>query len=122
MEIAPDRIRERLTALGKEAGGQTWLAKQVGMKPQGIQSILAGEVKRPRKLYEIASALKTTEAYLLRQTDDPQLPGSDSPIAAELSLLFSEVLTATPEMQKRVLSAIRRVMSQTAQRSHALSK
>lgn len=80
MFIVGKRIRERLIALEKnpEDGGQTWLASEVGMKPQGIQSILAGGVERPRKLREIASTLRTTQEYLLGETADPSIPEADT--------------------------------------------
>lgn len=63
-----------MKALGKDPkdGGQTWLAAKVGMKPQGIQSILAGGVAQPRKIREIAAVLRTTPEYLLGETNDPR--------------------------------------------------
>lgn len=68
--ILANRLTERLRATGV---GQSELARRVGMKPQGIQSIVAGGVERPRLLREIANALNTTEAYLLGETDDDTL-------------------------------------------------
>jgi len=41
------------------------LAKAVGMRQQGIQSIEEGKSQRPRKLRELAAALDTTEEWLL---------------------------------------------------------
>ena len=72
MNILGERVQARIRALGLS---QSALAREVGMKPQGIQSICAGEVLRPRKLREIARALKTSEEYLLGESDDPSLPG-----------------------------------------------
>lgn len=73
MSVIADRIRKRLAEIGRPAdsGGQSWLAREVGMKQQGIASILAGVVERPRKLREIAAALKTSQEYLLGETSDP---------------------------------------------------
>lgn len=72
-KINPERLRERMIAIGQppEKGGQTWLAKQTGMTQQGVQSILTGASGRPRLLREIATAVETTEAYLLGESDDP---------------------------------------------------
>jgi phage repressor protein C with HTH and peptisase S24 domain len=57
----------RIAALRTERGiTQAELANAVGMKQQGIQSLEAGKVKRGTRLREIAEALRTTEAYLLR--------------------------------------------------------
>ncbi len=68
-------LGERLGKVLELSGlSQSELARHVGMKPQGIQSIVAGDVKRPKKLREIAAATFTTEAYLLGETDDPSRP------------------------------------------------
>lgn len=76
MTILGDRIRERLIAKGHDPsdGGQTWLAKRIGMTQQGVEAILGGRSKRPRLLKEISEALATSEAYLLGETDDPSPP------------------------------------------------
>lgn len=49
------------------------LADAVGMKQQGIDSIEQGKVGRPRLLRELASALKTTEEWLLWQRGPEQV-------------------------------------------------
>lgn len=66
--ILATRLLERLLAANM---GQSELARRVGMKPQGVQSITAGKVVRPKLLREIAWTLGTSEAYLLGETDDP---------------------------------------------------
>jgi transcriptional regulator with XRE-family HTH domain len=68
MSIIGDRITERLARLEKS---QTWLADRVGMTQQGIASIVAGDSERPRLLLEIATALETSQEYLLGETGDP---------------------------------------------------
>lgn len=68
MPVVPERIVKRLEIVGKS---QVWLAKEVGMRQQGINSIVAGRSKRPGKLREIAVALLTSQEYLLDETDDP---------------------------------------------------
>lgn len=76
MSVIGDRIRKRLNDIGHPAdsGGQSWLARETGMKQQGIASILAGDVERPRKLREIAAVLKTSQEYLLGETNDASAP------------------------------------------------
>lgn len=54
------RLRRAKLGLSQEA-----LADRVGMKQQGIDAIEQGRVKRPRLLREIATALATTEDWLL---------------------------------------------------------
>ena len=59
-------LGERVRQLRKERGlSQMELAKAVGMRQQGIQSIEEGKSQRPRKLRELAAALGTTEEWLL---------------------------------------------------------
>lgn len=59
-------VGPRIAALRAERGiKQTALADAVEMTQQGIQSIEAGKVKRPKQLKEIAAALRTTEDWLL---------------------------------------------------------
>jgi hypothetical protein len=84
-----------MLALGKDPndGGQTWLASEVGMAPQGIQSILAGDSKRPRKLKEIAFALQTTEDFLLGKGRHASAQKTPTPeMAIRLAKLFAELM------------------------------
>lgn len=67
MSTIGDRLGERLRDLGM---GQSELARRVRMKPQGVQSIIAGKVARPKKLREIAAAVGVSQEYLLGETDD----------------------------------------------------
>lgn len=58
-------LAQRLRDTREAAGlSQSALARAVGIKPQTIQSIEAGKVKRPRHLLEIANALKVSGAWL----------------------------------------------------------
>jgi phage repressor protein C with HTH and peptisase S24 domain len=69
-------IGPRIAGLRAERGiSQAELAEAVEMTQQGVQSIEAGGVKRPGKLKEIASALQTTEEWLLHQKGPKSLAG-----------------------------------------------
>lgn len=93
--INPDRLR----ALMEQRGiTQQELADAAGMRQQGIQAILAGRSKRPRKLKEIAEALSTSQDYLLSLTDDPE----PAPSASE----FFEVYARLSAADRRELSAL----------------
>lgn len=102
-KIDPERLRERMTAVGRDPdkGGQTWLAKQTGMTQQGVQSILVGKSARPTRLREIARAVATSEAYLLRQTDDPT-----PEISPERNLLRALIAFGFDETQAEVAYGI----------------
>jgi SOS-response transcriptional repressor LexA len=71
------RVTQRRVALGIS---QTALAESVGMKQQGIVSIESGHVERPRKLRELAAALKTTEQWLLWHQGPQDRPGKPAEI------------------------------------------
>lgn len=73
------RVMKRRKALGLS---QEVLAGRVGMKQQGIVSIEAGEVERPRHLREIAQCLKTTEEWLLWQRGPENAPEMPMNVAA----------------------------------------
>lgn len=71
MPSVGERIAQRRIALGMTQGD---LADAVGMKQQGIDSIEKGKSQRPKKLREIAVELRTSQEYLLGETDDADLP------------------------------------------------
>jgi transcriptional regulator with XRE-family HTH domain len=59
-------LAKRLRYAREQAGlSQSSLARQVGIKPQAIQFIEAGNVRRPRNLVEIAAVLGVAPEWLL---------------------------------------------------------
>ncbi|HDL6968858.1 TPA: helix-turn-helix transcriptional regulator [Yersinia enterocolitica] len=56
-----ERVKERREAIGIT---QTELADKVGIKQQSIASIENGETKNPRKIFELAQALKCSVHWL----------------------------------------------------------
>jgi transcriptional regulator with XRE-family HTH domain len=69
------RVARRREALNLSQGD---LAKHVGMKQQGVDNIEHGVVARPRLMRELATALKTTERWLLWQ-EGPEVVSSNTP-------------------------------------------
>src|SRR4051794_25368374 len=68
-------VGPRIASRRAERGiSQAGLAEAVDMTQQGIQSIEAGTVKRPKKLREIAAALHSTETWLLDGKGAADLP------------------------------------------------
>jgi SOS-response transcriptional repressor LexA len=73
------RVAQRRMKLGLS---QQALADLVGMRQQGIVSIEAGHVERPRLLRELAAALHTSDAWLLwRDGHEEVAPGEAIPLA-----------------------------------------
>lgn len=63
---AMDTLAKRLRYARERAGfSQSELARRVKLRPQAIQFIEAGHVRRPRTLVEIARALAVNPAWLL---------------------------------------------------------
>lgn len=59
-------LAKRLRYAREQAGlSQSGLARRVGIRPQAIQFIEAGEVRRPRNTVEIAMALGVSAEWLL---------------------------------------------------------
>ncbi len=59
-------LAKRLRYAREQAGlSQSSLARRVGIKPQAIQIIEAGQVHRPRNIVEIAAALGVAPEWLL---------------------------------------------------------
>lgn len=54
---------------------QASLARAVGIKQPSINRLLQGDVQNPRFLHDIARELKTSTAYLLGETDNPDGDG-----------------------------------------------
>ena len=50
---------------------QAQLGEMAGMSQQSIQLIESGETKRPRKLIELAAALKCDAAWLIYGNNNP---------------------------------------------------
>jgi transcriptional regulator with XRE-family HTH domain len=76
-----DRIRTRLSAINMT---QAALCRASGVPQSTLNSILQRDTRSSPHLIKLAAALRTTPAYLLGETDDP-----DSEIA-EAALSFEE--------------------------------
>ncbi len=63
-----ERVRERRDVLGIT---QTELADKIGIKQQSVASIENGETKNPRKIFEIAQALKCSVHWLKTGQQEP---------------------------------------------------
>lgn len=59
-------LAKRLRYAREQAGlSQSGLARGIGIRPQAIQAIEAGQVRRPRNIVEIAAALGVAPEWLL---------------------------------------------------------
>lgn len=110
-QILAERLQDRLDVIHPvRRGQQSWLARSVGMKPQGIQSILAGGVERTKKLREMAVALKTSQSYLLGETDDPSPDEADTSIVendADIIALLERISFIGPGRGERAMNLLK---------------
>lgn len=67
-QVDARRVKDLMKARGFS---QETLARKVGIKQPSIARLIAGDVRNPRHLPEIARALATTVDYLQGETDDP---------------------------------------------------
>lgn len=115
-EIIAERLQDRLDAAHPtRRGQQTWLARRVDMKPQGIQSILAGSVERPKKIKEMAEVLETSQAYLLGETDDPapeNAAATDIDDEASIIALLERIRFIGPGNGRKAMRLLRTIFSE----------
>ncbi len=78
------RVAQRRMKLGLS---QQALADLVGMRQQGIVSIEAGHVERPRLMRELAAALHTSDAWLLWRDGHEDVAPADAIPLARVPLL-----------------------------------
>lgn len=102
--IIGDRLRLRLEALGKP---QAWLARAIGVSPQAISKMVTGGTTDTARIYDLATALETTPAYLKGETDNPvgdaNLPMSPLSMAEQLDLVPVEEISLEFGMGATVL-------------------
>ncbi len=114
-------LAKRLRYAREQAGlSQSALARRVGIKPQAIQFIEAGQVHRPRNIVEIAAALGVAPEWLLlgkRRMDVLQVQEASgrydaaglSPEAIALARSWMELpLAQRSAMRETILSLLRR--------------
>jgi transcriptional regulator with XRE-family HTH domain len=75
-----DRIRDRLKATGLT---QADLVRRSGVKQSTLSSILQRGARSTPHLLNLATALQTTPAYLLGETDDPESETADESFSVE---------------------------------------
>lgn len=65
--ILGERIRLRLESLGKP---QAWLAAEIGVTRQAVSKMVTGGTTDSSRIYQLATALQTSAAYLKGETND----------------------------------------------------
>lgn len=89
--IKGERLAERMKTLGFS---QSALAREVGVTQQTIGKLISGQSSGSSHLFKIARILRTTEAYLTGETDDPAenayIPPTPAEIAEQMGLIKVE--------------------------------
>lgn len=74
------RISDRLKALKMN---QSQLARKCGIPQTTVNSIIKEDRRSSPHLMKLAAALRTTPAYLLGETDDPESELAEAPLSFE---------------------------------------
>lgn len=107
-------LAKRFHYAREQAGlSQSSLARRVGIKPQAIQSIEAGHVRRPRNIVEIASVLGVTPEWLLLGKGTMEVPRVQEPsgrydiagLSAE-AMALARAWTVLPKAQRVAVQEI----------------
>lgn len=132
MEAVVERIKSRMKTVGIKSHAQ--LAKRCGVEQPQISRLLAGQVKTPSYMRELAAALETTVDWLLTGRADaaygmqdgrrPYIPypaniGQDARDAAadenhDLNALLHFYRMSTPQVRKDFLAIIRADLNKKA--------
>lgn len=100
-----DRIATRLGVLGMS---QSELARRVSLRQSSINALVRGETRSSRHLHAIARELKTTVAYLLDETDEPDGTGDvDFHLDSESREVLDRFLGLAPEDRRALLRILR---------------
>jgi len=99
-----DRIKERLRVLGMS---EAELARRVGIRQSSINALVRGETQSSRHLHAIARELRTTAAYLLGETDDPE-DGAPVPPAPSPQVVVMPVLLPSEAALARMFEGLLR--------------
>lgn len=95
MKTLPERMAARMKELDIT---QSALARMVGVSQPTVSAIFHGGTQRSKYLRSIAIALETTEAWLLGETEDPNLGATSS---ADSDILAEKLgLTLVPEFDE----------------------
>lgn len=102
-----DRIRTRLQAIRMT---QAELCRRSGVPQSTLNSILQRDTRSTPHLVRLARALRTSPAYLLGETDDP-----DSDMAeAALSFEERELVSMTRQLEQADYEAVRHIIEALA--------
>lgn len=82
------RVKQRMDELDIN---QPQLARLIGYRQQGINDIVKGKVARPGKLMEIASALRTTEAWLLWEEGPKEVDSVEPEVVSDRRIARFEI-------------------------------
>ena len=113
----PSRIRDLREKVGLT---QPELARLCGVSQQAIQQVEAGKIQKPRFLPDLAKHLRTTPAYLTRETNDPQGFANYSGLM-QSSIRRGDLKSGSKPMDETRYRLIRVIMEMSDKRVAALA-
>lgn len=104
--IVGQRIEEQLRALGIS---QAELARRVRLDQSTINGLVRGTSKSSRHIHKIAQVLRTTPAFLLGETDDPDGNTQAPDLTADERELVDLIRSIAPKDKAAILQLTRSI-------------
>ncbi len=103
-----DRIKERLGAIGMKPAE---LVRSSGVPQSTLASIFQRDTRTTPHLMKLAAALRTTPAYLLGETDDPEAEAAEAVLSHE----EQELINGMRRMSREDFEAVARLVLRLAE-------
>lgn len=116
MTLGP-RIESRLQAIGLS---QAELARRIGVRQSTMNSLIRGNSRTSRSIVQIARELETTPAYLLGETDDPNVEFPDDHSVSPEELRWVELIRLLQPNDRSALLQVTRSLATVAPQSQTL--
>ncbi|MEJ2410017.1 MAG: helix-turn-helix transcriptional regulator [Novosphingobium sp.] len=109
--LSADRLRAQMALHGLS---QAELARRVGISQQTIAHLVSGQAFGSKHIHQIARALGTTPAYLMRETDDPSSDAVLEEFTLEERTWIDLLRAAEPEDRKAIIRLTRTIATNAA--------
>lgn len=99
-----ERLRTRMHDLGVS---QAMLARRVGVSQQTIGRLVSGDAIGSKHLHKIARELRTTPAWLERETDDPTSDAPEAKLSRDEVDWIDSLRALEPRERAAVIALVR---------------
>lgn len=93
---------------------QALLARRVGVSQQTIARLVSGDAYGSRYMHKIARELRTTSAFLMGETDDPDSEAPDEPPISNEERELIELFRSIDEKDRSAIVQLARSLANSA--------